>query len=251
MLDAAVYRPLPAGWWLGLSDVVDSTEAIAAGRYKAVNMAGAAAISAVMNALGHRDFPFVFGGDGAAFAVPPEARAAAETALARTARWVEEELGLTLRAALVPVEAVRREGREVRVARFAASQAVSYAMFSGQGLAWAEAEMKAGRFAVAPAPAGARPDLTGLSCRWTPIESRRGQIVSLLVAPAGAAEEAAFAEDGACGAGSARRRGAAGPTPCPNAAPASAGRRPAWSWRRAPAARRRPPWPASAASCAC
>ena len=44
-------------------------------------------------------------------------------------------------------------------------------MFTGGGLAWAETQMKAGAFAVAPAPAGTRPDLTGLSCRFAEIES--------------------------------------------------------------------------------
>ena len=69
VMEAEVYESLPADWVLGLSDVVDSRKAIAAGRYKAVNMAGAAVISAVMNALGGRNHPFVFGGDGAAVAV--------------------------------------------------------------------------------------------------------------------------------------------------------------------------------------
>jgi hypothetical protein len=45
-------------------------------------MAGAAVIAAVANALGNRDFPFVFGGDGASFAVSPADSAAARTALA-------------------------------------------------------------------------------------------------------------------------------------------------------------------------
>ena len=53
-----------------MADVVQSTKAIAENRYKAVNMAGAAVIVAVTNALGDREFPFVFGGDGASFAVP-------------------------------------------------------------------------------------------------------------------------------------------------------------------------------------
>jgi hypothetical protein len=52
--------------------------------------------------------------------------------------------------------------------------------------------MKAGRFAVAPAPPGARPDLTGLSCRWNPLAARRGGIVSLIVVPAPGADPAAF-----------------------------------------------------------
>jgi hypothetical protein len=43
--------------------------------------------------------------------------------------------------------------------------------------------MKAGRFAVAPAAPGARPDLSGLSCRWNDIPALRGVILSLVVAP--------------------------------------------------------------------
>ena len=70
--DPRVYHALPDGWWIGLTDVTGSTQAIAKGRYKQVNMAGAAAISAVMNALDSREFPFVFGGDGTSFAVAGE-----------------------------------------------------------------------------------------------------------------------------------------------------------------------------------
>ena len=194
VVDPAVYRPLPDDWLIGMTDMIGSTEAIAAGRYKAVNMAGAAAITAVANALGHRDFPFVFGGDGAALAVPPDAEPTAAKALADTATWVGETLELGLRAAMVRVSDIREAGGDVRVARFAASAGVSYAMFSGGGLAWAENAMKAGRFALPSAPAGARPDLSGLSCRWTPIESRNGAILSLILVPAEAADQDAVAD---------------------------------------------------------
>ena len=71
LMDARRYTPLPDDWSVGIADVVESTKAIAEKRYKAVNMAGAAVIAAVTNALGGREFPFVFGGDGASFAVPP------------------------------------------------------------------------------------------------------------------------------------------------------------------------------------
>ena len=66
------YRPLPEGWALAVADVVSSTEAIAAGKYKSVNMAGASVITAVLNVLEGSDYPFVFGGDGAVIAVPPD-----------------------------------------------------------------------------------------------------------------------------------------------------------------------------------
>ena len=64
VLDPVNYHPLPADWLAGVADVVDSTGAIAAGRYKTVNMVGAAVIAAVLNATCGRQFPFFFGGDG-------------------------------------------------------------------------------------------------------------------------------------------------------------------------------------------
>lgn len=192
VVDDSVYRALPDDWFIGLTDVVGSTAAIENGKYKAVNMAGASAISAAINAIGHQDFPFVFGGDGVSFAVPGEYRNMAADALARTARWVEEDLDLSLRVALVPVGEIRANGHDVRVARFGASPAVAYAMFSGHGVEWAEAAMKEDRYAVAPAEPGARPDLTGLSCRWKPVESSRGCILSLIVGPEDGAGQNAY-----------------------------------------------------------
>src|SRR5262245_23693571 len=112
VMEPGLYRALPADWLIGTADVVQSTQAIRDNRYKAVNMAGAAVIAAVANALEGRDFPFVFGGDGASFAVPAEAGMLARAALAATATWAREELDLTLRTGLVPVAAVRAHGAD-------------------------------------------------------------------------------------------------------------------------------------------
>ena len=71
LMDPSLYSPVPDDWTIGIADIVESTKAIAEHRYKAVNMAGAAVIAAVTNALEGREFPFVFGGDGASFAVAP------------------------------------------------------------------------------------------------------------------------------------------------------------------------------------
>jgi Protein of unknown function (DUF3095) len=192
LMDPALYSPLPDDWIIGVADIVESTRAIAEARYKAVNMAGASVIAAVTNALGGREFPFVFGGDGASFAVSPEDLARAREALAATATWVKEDLNLAMRVALVPVAAVRAQGFDVRVARFGPSPNLSYAMFSGGGLGWAETAMKRGEFAVPAAPSGTQPDLTGLSCRFEEIPSARGLILSVLVVPAPGADPLAF-----------------------------------------------------------
>jgi hypothetical protein len=192
LMDPALYSPLPDDWSIGVADIVESTKAIAAQRYKAVNMAGASVIAAVTNALDGREFPFVFGGDGASFAVSPGDLERAREALAATATWVEESLDLVMRVALVPVAAVRANGLDVRVARFGPSPNLSYAMFSGGGLGWADAAMKRGEFAVQPASPGTQPDLSGLSCRFEEIPSARGLILSVLVVPAQGADPRAF-----------------------------------------------------------
>ena len=192
LMDPALYSPLPDDWSVGVADIVESTKAIAEARYKAVNMAGASVIAAVTNALEGREFPFVFGGDGASFAVSPGDLDRAREALAATATWVGESLNLVMRVALVPVAAIRAQGLDVRVARFGPSANLSYAMFSGGGLGWAEAAMKRGEFAVAAAPAGTQPDLSGLSCRFEEIPSVRGLILSVLVVPAPGADPKAF-----------------------------------------------------------
>lgn len=96
----------------------------------------------------------------------------AHEALAAVAAWVRDDLGMSMRVALVPIGAIRASGFDVRLARFGPSPHVSYAMFTGGGVAWAEQQMKAGLFAVAPARPGVRPDLTGLSCRFAEIRNR-------------------------------------------------------------------------------
>jgi hypothetical protein len=187
-----VYTALPSDWVIGLADIVQSTAAIEAGRSKVVNTAAASVIVAIANALGENDFPFIFGGDGASFALPPEHEDVARETLSRIAAWVRDAFGLVLRVALVPVADLRAEGYDVQVARFAPSPDVSYAMFTGGGLAYAESRMKAGAYAIPPGPEGAMPDLTGLSCRFDEITPENDVILSLIVTPVPEGDAAAF-----------------------------------------------------------
>ena len=55
-----------------MCDVRNSTAAVESGRYKNVNTLGAAVITAMLNAAGGTEIPFIFEGDGAMLCVPPE-----------------------------------------------------------------------------------------------------------------------------------------------------------------------------------
>ncbi|MEM9104944.1 MAG: DUF3095 domain-containing protein [Pseudomonadota bacterium] len=183
LADPDTYRTLPDGWIIGAADIVGSTDAIARGLYKTVNTIGAAVISAQINAVEGTALPFAFGGDGAVFALPGTLRERCEKALSEVIRWADTEFGMGLRAAIVPIEDVRAAGCEVGVARYKASPGIEYTMFRGGGMHFADDQMKEGGYGVDAAPPGSFPDLTGLSCRWTPMQSQNGQILSVLVLP--------------------------------------------------------------------
>jgi hypothetical protein len=180
--DARHYVDAPDDWLVVVADIKDSTEAARAGRYKDVNLIGAACIIAVLNVTRGLELPFAFGGDGATILIPSAARAAVAPALLRTRRLALRAFGLELRLGIVPVEEVRRRGRRVLVAKLALSPGNHLAMFAGGGLALADRLIKEGTgFALENEIDPGPPDLNGLSCRWQPFQSLRGHMLTLLV----------------------------------------------------------------------
>jgi len=175
------YSTVPDNWMIAVTDVVQSRAAISKGQYKAVNMSGVAMITAIMNSLGHQKIPYIFGGDGSAIAFAPDMRDTVSDTLARTKAWVEDSLSLQLRAAIVPVAKIRQEGADVRIAGLKVSNAITNYAFMGGGVALAERLMKEGHFAIGRAGQDAHPDLTGLSCRWMPVQKKGSKIVSMIV----------------------------------------------------------------------
>lgn len=175
------FRPLPDDWVLFLTDVVGSTAAIEAGRYKDVNLIGAATISAVLQ-LAEGDLPYVFGGDGATVAVPPDRRRSVAEALLGLTAMAREAFDLDLRLGAIGVGDLRAAGGEVAVARHELEEGRCMAVFSGGGLGLADRLVKAEpeRYACAEAPDTSLA-LTGLSCRWDQIPASRGCSLSLLV----------------------------------------------------------------------
>jgi hypothetical protein len=143
--DPARYVAAPDDWILVMADIRGSTEAAQAGRYKDVNLVGAACITATLNVTKGLDLPYVFGGDGATILIPPAAREAVAKALVRTRRLAADGFGLELRVGMVPLQTLERAGFEL-----------------------ADDD-------------GDPPDLSGLSCRWEPHRSLRGRMLTFLL----------------------------------------------------------------------
>ena len=183
--DAANYLPLPLDWHVTTCDVRNSTLAVQAGNYKHVNTVGAAAVTAMLNAAGHLEIPFIFEGDGSAFCVPPQLLEDAKAALVKTQEMALDSFGLELRVATLPVAKIREAGHEILVARVRVSENYDQAAFAGGGMNYADSYMKDPATAplceVKPGTVIARGSLQGLECRWQDIKSRHGETVSLMV----------------------------------------------------------------------
>lgn len=181
----SAYVPAPPDWYVIVTDVRSSTKAIEAGRYKEVNVLGAASIVTVLNACNDRDLPFVFGGDGATLLVTANELDRATGALLGLAATAKRVFQMDLRVGVVPVADIIAANHELGVAKFALSEVVRLAMFWGTGMGYAEELVKSpeteAQYTLQPTDSAGHPDVAGLECRWQPIASRNGQIASIIV----------------------------------------------------------------------
>lgn len=185
--DMQAYAPVPDDWTVLITDVRGSTAAIEAGRYKDVNMVGAASITAVLNVSGSLEIPFVFGGDGATLVVPSGLVEAATLALLDLQAASQALFGLALRVGAIPVSDLRRRGGDIRLRKYELSPGNHLAMIAGGGAELADSLLKDqtadNPYVLKAETRTQAPDLTGLSCRWEPLVPQNGHMLTLMVLP--------------------------------------------------------------------
>ena len=184
--DPAFYVEPPADWYLAVGDIESSTRAVETGRHPDVNFAAAGMITALTNLCG--PIPFQFGGDGAIALLPPDHAAAARRELARARRFVRQDLDLNLRVGLISLAELKENGGAVLVGRYEPTNGNACGQFLGNGIDLFEQALK-GRgdetlrqhgLINEGEDDGEPSNLTGLSCRWNPLRSIKGRIVSLV-----------------------------------------------------------------------
>lgn len=185
----AHYVAAPDDWALIITDIRTSLSAIKDGRYRDINLVGAACIAAARNGSNDTDIGYVFGGDGAALFVPPSVREAVLGQIVATRQWAAKVFDLDLRVSAFDVASLRRRGKEVLVAKFGLGGCNTLALFNGGGLELAEALTKRDESDITftgRMDDRVTPDLSGLSCRWEPLHTRKGIILTLLIHATGA-----------------------------------------------------------------
>lgn len=187
--DTSRYRAAPDDWELVVTDIVGSTQAVSEGRHKTVNFVAAMAIAALKNLCAPARLPFLFGGDGSVVMVPPSHAEVARLALARVRGFALREFGMQLRVGICAVGVLRQFGSDVRVGRYEPTPGNSFGVFLGGGVGMLEAAARGrgdpGLIARIAVPEslddGVPVDLDGLSCRWNPLQSGRGKMVTLII----------------------------------------------------------------------
>lgn len=179
------FAAVPHDWYVVICDVKGSTQAIDRGRYKDVNTVGAASISCALEVL-KEDIPYIFGGDGATLLVPPWAIDEVLDALLKLERLSALQFGLELRVGRIQVGEVVSKDNLIEVARHELYAGRCMAVIRGGGVTLAEKLIKGdeARYCVRDENSGDTA-LKGLSCRWRPVPSKHGRIVSILVSARG------------------------------------------------------------------
>jgi len=178
------YTPFPESWIIVLTDVVDSTKAIEAGKYKEVNTAGSLPAMALSNLFGDMDFPFFFGGDGMTCILPDTFLDSIKDVLFDTGQLIKSVFDLDLRLGIVPLSEIYNNSKTLSVARWKISDYYYQAVLDGDGLDYAENLVKSfGTKYLIPEDhkAKIKADLSGYTCRWQDFKSNRDETIALLI----------------------------------------------------------------------
>lgn len=183
--NTAHYHPLPSDWYIGVTDIVNSSKAIDEQKYKWVNILGASPIIGLMNESQKADIPFSFGGDGCSVCFPPEYLETVKKVFSASKQAGQKAYEMELRAGIYPVSVVREKGFDVQVARFKVSDFYNQAVFIGNGLTAAEGLLKSepeSEYIIKSSEIDdPEVDFSGLECRWQEVKKENMSVYSILV----------------------------------------------------------------------
>jgi hypothetical protein len=180
VVNPEIYSPLPDNWSIISTDIKGSTDAIRAGMYKQVNMAGASIIAAISNYFKPVRLPFIFGGDGSTVAIPTRNIDQINGILIYCKEAVQKAYGLELATGCLSMKKIRKAGHDILIAKYKLSDHVEQALFWGSGLEYVEELVKSEEFKI-DSFERTEADFSGLECRWNQVPSKNDEIVSIII----------------------------------------------------------------------
>jgi len=178
VFNKSTYSDVPDDWYVVVCDIKGSTKAVAEGKYKDVNLIGAACVG-TLSKIG--DDPFVFGGDGASFLIDPENLEPFLNELLKVKLASKNRFSLNLKVGFVQVSELMSLGTSVKIAKYELSKDKYIAKFSGGGLSKADELIKSDSKYEVISNSSIEANFDNLSCRWQPILNKNGIILTLIV----------------------------------------------------------------------
>lgn len=182
--DSQFYKEIPSDWLVLITDVVGSTKAIDQGLYKQVNAVGVASIVALTNSLKPLKIPYTFGGDGTTACFPASEVDKVKPALVACKEMAKKQFNLELRIGLIPVAILYDLNLKLKISKFQPHQFYQQAMFSGNGLSYAESLVKNDlddSYLIKQDTFCGDDIFKGFECRWQEIPSPHQETICLLV----------------------------------------------------------------------
>lgn len=173
------YKKIPDDWFVIITDIESSTQWVRKGMYKEINTIGAACISSVKNM--NKNIPFVFGGDGASFVLPKENKEEILKQLIKVKNSALNNYNFNLRIGCVPVKELSKKKQNIYIAKFKLSNKEYLAKFMGGGVSYADSLIKENKKYQITSSIKETYNFKNLSCRWNPIRSQKGYILTLIV----------------------------------------------------------------------
>lgn len=172
----ACFSEVPADWHVIISDVKNSTQAVATGRHNDVNLVAAGSLVAALNvAKRHNvEVPFFFGGDGSTLLVPEVLHTETLVSQAAHSLNTQKNFGLEMHIGSMPVKEILACGCWVKLAKLEIDSIYRKAIAVGSGLRFAEQKIKQAKHEGFDAlRATEKLNLTGLECRWNKVKPPR------------------------------------------------------------------------------
>lgn len=177
------YESAPKDWFVVVSDVIGSTKAIEAGKYKEVNMVGALSIISILNIKKSLDIPFVFGGDGSFLLIPKSIYNQTAQALLAVKKIAKESYSLNLRVGIISIEEIIKRHKQILITKYKVSKDYTQALIKGGGLELCDELLKSSDEYLIKEKVDDtfKLDISGLECRWKAIKTPKEENLSIII----------------------------------------------------------------------
>lgn len=195
MLRDENFADLPADWHVVVADIKNSSAAVQNGAHNDVNLVAVGSLIAGLNIAKKAgiEIPFFFGGDGGVLLVPQNILHAVLKALNVHNINTQKNFGLSLHIGSVPMYAILEAGHTIRIAKNRLGKKLSKAVLVGDGLLWAERQVKSllGDKYTDETTDETMLDMTGLECRWDRIKppQKTAEVVCYIIEAKDPAEQ--------------------------------------------------------------